>query len=62
MGRQRSGVMADSDIAQEAQERQGVDVLVLGGGPAALCIAAAMAQACLRVALLAPQVRTFLTE
>ena len=31
------------------------DVLVLGGGPAALCIAAALAEAGLRLALLAPE-------
>jgi lycopene cyclase-like protein len=43
--------MAASDQAQSGLSH---DVIVLGGGPAALCVAAALAEQALQVALLAP--------
>jgi lycopene beta-cyclase/lycopene epsilon-cyclase len=47
----RNGVMAASNSAMEARP---TDALVLGGGPAALAMAAALAEQGLRVVLLAP--------
>ena len=51
MSRQRTGVMAASNTAINDKRFDG---LVVGSGPAALCIAAALADAGLEVGLLAP--------